>query len=83
MNVSRGERLVRYRHTSLVRPDRVAEDALERARAKDEVRALHGRAEGGDPSRCSEVGRRAAHDERQVRRPERVGQGRAGVRRVE
>ena len=49
----------------LVGADGVAEDALERARAKDEVRALHGRAEGGDPSRCRcEIGRRAGHDER-------------------
>ena len=67
----------------LVRTDGVAEDALERAIPKDEVRALNGRAEGGDPSRCSEFGWRAADDERQVRCPERVGQGRAGVGSVE
>ena len=67
----------------LVGTDGVAEDALERARAEDEVRALYGCAEGGDPSRCSEFGWRAADDESQVRRPERGGQGRAGVGSVE
>ena len=67
----------------LVGTDGVAEDPLERALPEHEVRALNGRAEGGDLARCSEVGRRAADDERQVRRPERGGQGRAGVRRVE
>ena len=66
----------------LVGTDGVAEDALERALPKHEVRALYGRAEGGDPSRCRCV-TCAADDERQVRRPERGGQGRAGVGSVE
>ena len=68
----------------LVGADGVAEDALERALPEHEVRALYGCAEGGDLSlEGCEVERRAAHDERQVRRLERVGQGRAGVRRME